>query len=145
MKAMPLLKKTAWLACGVVLSQLIFHLSLLLVVTGSVSGALIPALIALSLSMIAGYALCRRATRLDVFLMGAAIAGYAPLTRGVLWVAAFVQDVMRGDGLPGVSLTVMLNLPTNTGVMLVMALIGLFAALSGLAASKRASSLLSPQ
>jgi len=145
LKAMPFLKKTAWLACGVVLSHLIFHLSLLLVVSGVVSGALIPALMALSLSMIVGFILCRRATRLDVLLMGIAIAGYAPLTRIVLWGAAFIQDVMRGDGLPGASLSVMLNLPTNASVMLVMALIGLFTALAGLAASKRASSLTSPQ
>ena len=123
MKLMPFLKIIAWLACGTVLAQFSLSLAAMLSMTGAIPGKIIPVALTLILAALIGVLLCRRAPRSHTYLMGLVIASYLPLLLGGLWVVAFIQDLFRGQGLPGESLRAMASYPPNTSLMLAMALI----------------------
>lgn len=124
-------RHVAWLAAGVVLSYLHFDIISSLVQEGMVTGRYSPMLLSLMASALIGVALCWRASARATWQLGAAIASYLPAIYALLWLAAGVQDLLRGDGLPGASLVVMMELPRSDMLMLVMAVTGLTIAASG--------------
>lgn len=129
---MELLKKWAWLALGIFLAHVVFYVAAALTVSGVLKGKLAPVGLVVSLAALIGILLCGRASKKNTCLMGFAIAAYMPGIRGLLWGAALTLDVLRRDGLPGLSLTAMINLPANTSLMLIMIIIAFVVTASGL-------------
>lgn len=136
---MPLLKTGAWLACGVVLAHSAFNLAAVLSLSGVLPGKIAPAALVVLLAALIGFLLCRRASRLHTYVLGAVIAGYLPAIRALIWVAAFIQDLLRGDGLPGVSIKAVLAASPNIMLMGAMAVIAIVVVLAGRMSARAAA------
>lgn len=132
MKQMKFFRSAAWLACGVVSSQLIFSAVALLVSAEMLDGTWLPILLVVASSMCIGYLLTRRASRRAILLLGSCIALYLPAQRGLFWLAAFIQDVHRGGPIPGVSLQAVMAVSSGLSVMSVMLFIAVIITAVGL-------------
>ena len=137
MSFMYIMRNAAWLACSVVLSQVIFLLVALWVMTSQPGGILMPFVILVSLSVVVGAGLCWKCSRRSVFFMGAAIALYMPATHAFFWVVALAQDLIRGDNLPGPSLQAVGEYPLSLTLLLPYLIIAILAMGGGLIAQSR--------
>lgn len=127
------LKALAWYASGVVLPAVWFYAAAILAgrevlpLAGAIGFCLL-------LAFLTGAALGWRASRARLCRLGAVVALYLPAIYGVLWAAAFCQDVWRGDGLPGRSLSVMSRFPGHSPVMMAMLCLAIALVAGGLMA-----------
>lgn len=129
-------KKLAWYCAGIVLSYSHFDLMAHWVVTGFISNSYTSLAVSSSLCLLIGAALCHRHPTKDIAKMGLVIAGYLPAIISILYFAALVQDLLRGQGLPGQSLTVMMSLPNISSLLAMMLTSGVQVFIGGWAAMK---------
>lgn len=126
-------KKAGWLASGVVITYLQFDIFASLVGSGRVSSGYLTFATSIAVSCALGGILCARSSARDACVMGIVISSYLPFLLGMLWLIAGLQDVFRGQGLPGDSLSVMHRLPSIGMLIGFMAVSGVAVTISGLA------------
>jgi hypothetical protein len=124
-------RHVAWLSTGVVLSYLHFDVVSSLVQEQVITGRYAPMALSFFASIVIGAVLCCRAPARAAWQLGAAIASYLPALYSLLWLVAGAQDLLRGDGLPGASLSIMMELPRSDMLMLVMVMTGITVTVSG--------------
>lgn len=139
MKTASLLKTGAWLACGIILSQMTFNVAAVLSLSGTLPGKIAPVALIAVLAALIGFLLCRRAPRLHTYLLGAAIACYLPAGRALIWFAAFTQDLIRGQGIPGASIKAVMAVSPNFMLMMAMAVIAIVVVITGRLAARAAT------
>lgn len=137
LKSPSLLKTGAWLACGVALAHLAFNVAAFLSANGTLSGKIAPVALVAVFAALIGILLCRRAPRGHTYLLGVVIAFYLPASRAVLWIAAFIQDLLRGQGMPGASVKAVMAVSSNSMLMLAIAVMAVFIVIAGRLAARR--------
>lgn len=139
LSTLPLLRTGAWLACGVLLAQVAFHVAAVLSLSGILPGRFAPVALVALLACLLGILLCRHAPRRLTYLLGGCIACYLPAGQALIWTAAFVQDLFRGQGVPGVSVKAVMAVTPNTMLMLAMAIVAVVVVIAGRLAARAAT------
>ena len=132
MKQSPFFKTVTWLACGIVLSQLIFSAAAILVSAKILEGAFVQILFVFAVSAFSGFLLARKASRRATLLLGACIALHLPGQHALYYLAALIQDLYRGGPLPGASIRAVMAASPSISIMSVMVVIALIITATGL-------------
>lgn len=132
MKQSRFFKTVTWLACGIVLSQLIFSATAILVSAKILEGALVQIFFVFAVSAFSGFLLARKASLRATMLLGACIALHMPGQHAFYYLAALIQDLYRGGPLPGVSIRAVVAASPPISIMSIMVVIALIITATGM-------------
>lgn len=121
----PRFRYMAWLSAGVVSVVILMNLSSFLVLQGLMPGGAAVAVFTLLVATALGVIFCRKASFKDALILSAVIALYYPALYAAGWGVAFLQDLIRADGIPGDSLEVMMALRPRVAPYLVVLMVSL--------------------
>lgn len=108
-----------------------FEVISLLVNSGQLGGLYAPMALSVLMSVVIGAVFCGAATKRSTWKLGILAMLFQPAVYVFLWGIALCQDLLRTDGLPGKSMSVMGQIGIPWAVFLVMVVTGLIVIVSG--------------